>query len=295
MDRQRRQPGSTDRLTTFAKGSKAHLGDAGSQQLVKLGKLIGNDQALAMVSRANTQRDAMLSFIRQRLSTIKNVQQLELQEMKDRPDWWRLVGQGKAGFKLPDPTRWRKPAELYRKAAEAACSGNLGRANDLVKQGVEAERLAFQSLPKQVQVPSQLQAPAGAPDESAFIEDGAGCTATSAPDIMGDADRIIAQSEHLDNVSTPWVQKNHHWWEVEESDDPDKKDKKGKKSGGEGVKGAGVRDPEKERLEDRYRSKDTQKEAQAQEQVQAQEQAQEQTQELVQNHDQDEDIHKEKK
>ncbi len=240
MDRQRRLSGSTDRLTRVFRGAKGMMGDVGSRELARLGKLIGNDEALAMVARAEAQRDALLEFIRERLRTMMMVQQLEKKAMTERPDWARKVGLGAPGFKLPDPSRWKQPAELYRKAAEALCSGQLGRAAEVMDKAVEAERIAFESLPQQVELNSQLQKPENTPDERAFVEEGAGCNQTTAPDVFATADRIIAGANSMGPVGTPWVQKPHAWWEVDEVEDPEKK--KAKK-GAEGEAKAPERAP----------------------------------------------------
>jgi hypothetical protein len=216
-------------LKVFKKGAKS-LGDKGSSRLTRLQSSLGNEGTKGVMNDAKSKRDILLDFVRSRLSQVKLVQQLELKELRDKSEWKQQVGRHKSGFKLPDPTRWRKSAELYKHASQAACSGNLGKAADLLQKAVEEEKNARKHVPKQVQIPSQSPIPEGVPSELAGVSDGEGCPATSAPDIQAAAEEIMRVSESSDAVATPWLLHPHRWWEGEEEDDPENK----KKGGGAG-------------------------------------------------------------
>ena len=50
--------------------------------------------------------------------------------MKKQRVWFDEVAHKKAGYGLPDPTRWKESAGEYKKAAQALARGNLGQAVD---------------------------------------------------------------------------------------------------------------------------------------------------------------------
>lgn len=230
MGRQRRDPAMANTFATSAKGSILDaLKDAGSNELAKLAKKLGNDELMAMMGEAKDKRDQLLAFVEQRLAAMGQAQQAELDALKTRQVWWDEVSKGKAGYHLPDPTRWHKAAGLYRKATEALCAGNLGRAADLMKQAIEADRAAHESIPVQVKVPADRRVPTGPPDIAAFVASGEGCPVTNAPRLLEAADRIGSITEHAENVR-PWdLLPTHHWWEEVEEDPEKKKDDDKKK------------------------------------------------------------------
>lgn len=230
MSRQKRAPTLGDSPVVTAKGgARDRLRDAGSKELARLAKKVGNGQVGALLGSAKEKRDALLAFIQQRLAAIQAVQQAEQKEMADRREWWLQVARGKPGFTLPDPTRWHKAALLYKRAAEAVCAGDLGRGGHLLDAAVRAERAAFETVPTQVDLPSTLSAPTAAPDERPFVDEGETAPPTQAPAVMKTADTILRVTTTSDAV--PVLRNNpvHHWWDAPEEEKPADAKKDGKK------------------------------------------------------------------
>ena len=89
VNRQRRAPGLGDEPATRVRGgTRDRLQDAGSKELAKLAKKIGNSQVGNMLGAAREKRDALLRFIHQRLAQVQAVQKAEQDEMKDRRQWY---------------------------------------------------------------------------------------------------------------------------------------------------------------------------------------------------------------
>lgn len=233
MSRQRREAGASGPYTTVARGgARDRLRDAGSKELATLARKLGNDRVQALVAQAGGKRDAMLEFIRQRLAQVKVAQEAEKKAMSKHRVWFDEVARGKTGWKLPDPTRWRGPAALYKKAIQALCAGDLGRGAQLLDKAVEAERAAFDSMPDQVQVPSATTKPEGGPEVRPFVEAGEGCTPTQAPDALAAADEILKVSARAEEQPMPRQQRPHvGWWDAEvEGDEKEKKGGAGAKA-----------------------------------------------------------------
>lgn len=231
VPRQKRAPTLGDTPIRTAKGSaRDRLADAGSKELRLLAKKVGNGQVEALLGSAKEKRDALLAFIQERLATIQATQKAEQKELADQRDWWMRVARGKPGFTLPDPTRWRETTLLYKRAAAAACAGDLGRAAHVLDQAVRAERAAFDTVPVQVELPSTISAPSASPEERPFIDEGDTAPPTHAPELFRTADAILRVTETGEQL--PVVRNNpvHNWWETPEEDaEDDKKDKKGAK------------------------------------------------------------------
>lgn len=257
MSRQRRNASATSHFATTARGAaRDRLQDAGSKELAQLAKKLGNDRVQGMLQQATGKRDALLEFVRGRLVQVKVAQQAELRSMSKHRVWFDEVARGKTGFKLPDPTRWRGPALLYKRAIQALCAGDLGRGAQLLEKAVEAERAAFESMPAQVQVPSSTTKPAGAPDESAFIESGETCPPTEASQALAAADDIIKVSDQAPLQAMPRNPRQHRgWWDVEVEDDAEKK--KAKKPEDAKEVAARAEGPAAERAADEKRREET--------------------------------------
>lgn len=229
MSRQRRESAGTAPYTTVARGgARDRLRDAGSKELATLARKLGNDRVQSMLAQATGKRDGMLEFIRQRLAQVKVAQEAERKAMSKDRVWFDEVARGKTGWKLPDPTRWRGPAALYKKAIQALCAGDLGRGAQLLDKAVEAERAAFDSMPVQVAVPSTTTKPEGGPDVRPFVEAGEGCTPTQAPEALAEADAILRVSERSEEQHQPHQRRPHvGWWDQEAEGDEKKEGKKG--------------------------------------------------------------------
>ena len=124
VSRQRRDSAIVDRpAKATGGGARDRLRDAGSKDLAVLTRKLGNDRVQGLIREATGKRDAMLAFAQERLAKMKQAQQAEIKSMSRDRVWFDEVARGKKGFKLPDPTRWRGPAVLYRRAVERSAAG----------------------------------------------------------------------------------------------------------------------------------------------------------------------------
>ncbi len=231
MGEKQRKIGGGDRGTARGEAAgREALRDASSAELAKLAKMLGNDDVQRVMTEAAGKRDALLDLVMQRLHAVKELQMLEVHEIKNRKNWWRQVGQQNAGFGLPDAGRWRGPALAWRQVAQALAQGQLGRAASLIDRAVEAERVARAAMPKQIQVPTALRAPQK-PTEVGDIGAGEGCPPASASSAFALADRVISQADRAEDVPVPRLFQPHQWWltdaEQEEAKDAEKKGGKG--------------------------------------------------------------------
>ncbi|MFZ5475688.1 MAG: hypothetical protein ACOZNI_02835 [Myxococcota bacterium] len=241
MSRQRKDPTKGEAIGTRARGgAKDLLKDASAKDLAKLAQKLGNDRVQAMVRQSTGKRDALLEFVRERLAQVKAAQQAELQAMNKSRVWFDEVARDKKGFGLPDPTRWRGAALLYKRATEALCAGDLGRGAQLLDKAAEAERAAWDTVPAQVDVPDVARKPADMPAERVLVEAGEGCPQTHAPAVLKEAQEIVNVSDRSSEQPMPRAMARHEgWWDVEEDDaekaegddDKKKKKKKGKPDG----------------------------------------------------------------
>ncbi len=196
--------------------------ESGAKELSKLAKTVGNDRVADLLKGATKQRDSLLAHILERLASVKGAQSAEVRAMADQRVWFDEVAHGKTGFALPDATRWREPALLYRRAADALCAGDLGRGADLVRKAADAEAAAFAALPGQVQLPESERQAARSPAEADRATDGATCPATHAPAVMRLADAIVRTADRAPKVSNPPKPSRHGWWGADEAEDEKK-------------------------------------------------------------------------
>jgi hypothetical protein len=203
------------------------MGDAGSRQLSRVAGKVGNQQLDGQLKENATTRDALLRFIGERLKTLRGVQLVERNEMLDQRQWFRQVARGKDGYHLPDTTRWHQSAELYKRAANSMCNGNLGRGAQLLEQALEAERAAYKSMPVQVQeeLSEKEKTASSTPRELPHVVGETTCPTTRAPGDIKYADRILGLSDKLENSPPLRVRQ---WWseEVEEEEEEEEEDGK---------------------------------------------------------------------
>lgn len=212
---------------------RAGKADANTEQLKKIAKKLGNTQVQALLGKNDHARDQIYQFILHRLQKIHAVQAREKAAMKKQRVWFDEVAHKKAGYGLPDPTRWRESAGEYKKAAQAVSRGNLGQAVDHLEAAMEAERKALQNLPKQVPLDHTETGVIERPSAAVDVHAGEGCTpreVTAAVQLAEEIEREsdTSQAAGLYRLRKPW------WGEVAEDDDKaDKKaDKAGAKKGG---------------------------------------------------------------
>lgn len=210
-------------------GPGAQRSEPGARQLKTLAKALGNAQVQAVVGRSDHQRDALYQFILARLQRVQTVQTRERAAMAGHRTWFDEVAHRKAGFTLPDPTRWRRVAEAYRHAAEALGRGNLGLAAQHVERAMAAEQEAMAHLPEQVRLDQRDTAGAAAPDLQ--VPAGAGCTPREIRAAVALAETIERASDRSEAEGLPRVRKP--WWNQEPEAEEEQKPEEGKKTAGD--------------------------------------------------------------
>src|SRR6056300_2012650 len=113
MRSQNKSPKSTNRQSHTKRGAGLRSGDVDSKILQKISGKQGNDSLQAQLNQRGAERDQLLSFIVHRLKNIQNVQNIELDEMKNKQKWFRDVAKGENNAYLPEPTRWHEAAKLF--------------------------------------------------------------------------------------------------------------------------------------------------------------------------------------
>lgn len=210
---------------------QAGKADAQTEQLKKITKKLGNAQVQHVLGRNDKARDAIYQFILHRLQKMHQIQAREKAAMKKQRVWFDEVAHKKAGFGLPDPTRWKEAAQGYKQAAEGIARGNLGQAVDRLDKAIEAERKAMQELPKEVPLDHTETGAVERPGQAMEVGPGEGCNpreVTEALHLAEDIERVSEKSK-AEGVFRPRL----HWWdapEVEEGAD-DKKPEGRKKPG----------------------------------------------------------------
>jgi hypothetical protein len=200
--------------------------EANSAQLQQIAKVMGNQHLRQSLQGSAAQRDTMLAHICERLSVLQGAQSKERQSMSREREWFKGVAKGADGYHLPDLTRWHESAELYKKAGDALCSGNLGRGADLVNQAAAAEEAAFDSVPKFVKVELDANEQASGPPEIAqAANDESSCAGCAKPGALKIADTILAIQDKMESTP-PLPVKKPRWFdeELEEEEEEDDED-----------------------------------------------------------------------
>jgi len=205
-------------------GGKTGSGDLDSTQLKAIGKGLGNSEFDKQLSSGNGQRDVLLAHVCERLKTIHGAQNKELQAMGREREWFKQVAKGTDGYHLPDPTRWHECAQLFQRAAEALCNGNLGRGAQLLERATEVEEAVFESVPTMVKEDLEKHECAqAAPDEMFHINDEAGCSTRDKPQDLKYAEKILAVRDKMESTP-PLPIRNRMWWEEKEEEEEEEEE-----------------------------------------------------------------------
>ena len=228
MDRQRKPNKSRGRPGSRIRhgGSQEKADDKTSRMLKNLHGSLGNQGLEEILNARNGRRDDMLKFVCERLKTIRQVQLTEAREWNDQREWHKTVFKGKEGHHLPEPARWKQAAEHFKKAGDALCRGDLGRAKQSMNEALEAEQAAFDAIPISVQdeLQSSTTAAAGeAPSAADNLNSDDTCSACERPKELKLADRIIALQPTIRNVSQRSNQP-HTWFLEEEEEEEEEAD-----------------------------------------------------------------------
>lgn len=225
MDRQHKKNRARNKPGTRIRhgGSQPGL-DQAEEKSLKAGKKLGNEAIQEHISGASAKRDQLLQFIVERLQVQQQVQGKESDALRNQNEWYRAVFLGKPGFHVPDPGRWAEAAGGMKKAGEALCRGDLGRATQILERALEAESAAFEALPEQVL--NRLNSGQAAAHEGPAAGDGVSeevqCPTRTPPPELRIADRIMAVQPMQQRVAMKG-KRPHDWWtgEDEEEEKPD--------------------------------------------------------------------------
>jgi hypothetical protein len=205
-------------------GSTDVENDVDSAQLKKVGTVMGNQHVRDSLHGSSAQRDALLQHISERLHILRGAQQKEHLAFGREREWFKGVAKGADGYHLPDTTRWHESAQLYKKAGEALCNGQLGRGAQLIKQAAAAEEAAFASVPKFVKIDLDSdQCAADAPESAYVVNDEGSCTGCGKPADLHIADKILNLNDKME-ATPPLPAKKPRWWDEEKEEEEDQED-----------------------------------------------------------------------
>lgn len=186
---------------------------------------LSNEAIQKRLSQGKASQDEMMQFLVHRLGTMRAVQLEEmrlLDEKKVAENRVALAEEQKTDKTPPDPERWREAASLYEQAAIHLCRGALARGADLLKQAVQAERLAFESLTTLVDL-SAIEAEHGdvEPDEPPISSGDLEVTATAATDLPDEVQvareiqQVVRETPELNWPMRP----RDPWWTLDEEEE----------------------------------------------------------------------------
>ena len=221
--RSAREKNGISRRALENRGQGARSGDVDSQRLQKIAEKMGNKDLSEHLKNNTAQRDQLLAFVCSRLQTMHGVQQKELQAMKTEQHWFRQVAMGKDGFSLPDPTRWHESAQLFKRAAEALCRGDLGKGSRLLEEAMDKEQAAYDKLPNMVRskLKGDEKSTANAPVQLAHVAPGASCPSTSLPQDLKFADKILACRDEMEQTASI---RRTGWWIKDTEEEEEEED-----------------------------------------------------------------------
>jgi hypothetical protein len=216
MRSNKKSPHNTDRQVRIMRTPGTNAQDPASDQLQRVSQKMGNQDFSAQMDHTSQQRDQLLAFIAQRLTTLQGVQNTERLEIKDQRQWFKEVAKGDNGYHLPDATRWHEAARRYKRSAEALARGDLSRGAQLLEQALESERTAYNSMPRQVrtELDEQESTAAATPDALPHAIGGGTCPSVALPtEIRIVSSRILSVQDLMED--SPPLPIMRQWWEEE--------------------------------------------------------------------------------
>ena len=195
--------------------------DVDSSLLKQLSSKMGNQGLNDRLQKSSAERDLLLQFICHQLKNVQHIQQIELDEVGQRAEWFREVAKGDHNFDLPDPERWKECASLYKKSAQALCRGDVSKGKQLLEEALKKEDAARHDLPEQIEerLDAKDKVMTGSPVSTAS-EGGEVCPATRAPKELNIADKILSVRSTVRSASPVRRTPAFNWWEqIEESEE----------------------------------------------------------------------------
>ena len=195
--------------------------DVDSKLLKQMSSKMGNQGLNTQLQKSSAERDLLLQFICSQLKNIDHIQQIELDEVNQRDEWFREVAKGDHDFSLPEPERWRDCASLYKKAGQALCRGDVSRGKQLLEEALKKEDAARDALPEQVEerLDTNEKVMNGSPVSTA-TEGGEVCPSIKTPKDLSIADKILSVRSTVRKASPVRRTPAYNWWEeIEESEE----------------------------------------------------------------------------
>ncbi len=200
----------------------------GREDLMRdMAKELGNQEIQKRLRQATARRDAMLSFIADRLRQMRDLQLKESALLQRKDKWWRDAAWREPGVWSPEPERWQAVAKEYRQAIEALCRGQLTRGARLLERAMDAERNAIEAVPHGLglrpdESRERAEAMAGA---TAEVGQGEGCPECPRPPELQLAHSIEAFSHTARPLrGIKVVPHATPWWEEEEEEEEEEED-----------------------------------------------------------------------
>ena len=210
--------------STRSKDAVAKDKNGDSAQLQQIAKMMGNDHIKETLKGGSSQRDSLLAHICDRLEVLKGAQTKERLSMSREREWFKDVAKGTEGYHLPDLTRWHETAQLYKKAGEALCNGQLGRGAQLLQKASAAEEAAFDSVPKFVKTDLEAhEQSASAPEITHQLNDETTCSGCAKPAELKLADTILAYQDKM-NKSPPLPRRKPTWFDEDKEEEEEQND-----------------------------------------------------------------------
>ena len=220
-----RENPKNNRKSSSIRGKGQRVNDADSARLHQVASKMGNTDLTKHLNENSSKRDQLLQFICHRLKEMHSVQDIERNQIAHQREWFKEVAKGKKGWHLPDPTRWHGAAQLFKRAANAICTGHLGRGAQLLNKALELEASTYESVPKMVQskLDSKQMRPNSEPVEMGNITSDAACSSIARPAGLHFADLILNIQDHLEKIPSLPIQ---NWWDtpIKEEDEEEEEE-----------------------------------------------------------------------
>lgn len=200
--------------------AKSAVKDPTTSRLLAMGKGLGNEEMKRQLASGNSSRDELLGFLAHRLGSIRQAQVSENDFGRDsmRSAWRAISDNHKPEVTLPEPTRWHESARLYEEAAYQLCRGDLSRGAQLVEQGMESERRAFEAVGSQIGV-DDLGPDEEGPATLGAVGEDQGCSPTDMPAEIESLASSIQSTVSEFKTQPIMKRKPDPWWTLDEEEE----------------------------------------------------------------------------
>ncbi len=204
----------------------AKVGDPQAQKMLRASRSLGNDELQKRIQSGNATRDELMTFLTQRLGTLREVQLREMEAAKNIEDWrFNVADSHKTDHTKPDPTRWAAAARVYEEAAHQLARGSLARGAELVERALNAEQKTFGGLSAVVDV-HDIEGEVETEGPAALGEVAPGQACGECP-VPGAVSQLAAEIQAVtEKAVDPPVRRRtmDPWWTLDEDEEEEKAD-----------------------------------------------------------------------